>query len=293
MEVETARTRDEHGGQQYQEAWRLHATRLAKAETAIKTAEERLQFVRNDLTRLESLLRIGIISRQQWEEGQEQARLREKDLEIARAELQLVSDDDLSETRKQSAIAQKEVAEAEGKLRVLRAGARPEAVEALEAEIARLEIERQYSKQQLDRVQVVSPAAGVVTTSRTEEKVGQHVNKGDLIVEVYELQRVTPEVEIPENEIGDIQVDQPVLLKARAYPEKTFAGRVAAIAPTAQADPLQRKVVRVTVQMDQADGLLKPEMTGNAKILCGKRPIYQLLTRRLARYVRVEFWSLW
>src|SRR5205823_1742955 len=83
----------------------------------------------------------------------------------AGAELQLVSDDDLSETRKQSAIAQKEVAEAEGKLRVLRAGARPEAVEALEAEIARLEMERQYSRQQLDRVRVVSPAAGVVTTS--------------------------------------------------------------------------------------------------------------------------------
>ena len=104
---------------------------------------------------------------------------------------------------------------------------------------------------------------------------------------------MTPEVEIPESEIGDIRVGQPVVLKARAYPEKSFAGRVAAIAPTAQPDPLQRKVVRVTVQMDQADGLLKPEMTGNAKILCGKRPIYQLLTRRFARYVRVEFWSLW
>jgi hypothetical protein len=31
-------------------------------------------------------------------------------------------------------------------------------------------------------------------------------------------------------------------------------------------------------------------MTGNAKIYCGKRPLIELLTRRLVRYVRTEFW---
>jgi len=36
-----------------------------------------------------------------------------------------------------------------------------------------------------------------------------------------------------------------------------------------------------------------PEMTGNAKISCGQRRIVELLTRRLARYIRVEFWSWW
>jgi hypothetical protein len=45
--------------------------------------------------------------------------------------------------------------------------------------------------------------------------------------------------------------------------------------------------------MDGASDLLKPEMTGNAKILCGTRPLLELLTRRLARYIRVEFWSWW
>jgi hypothetical protein len=39
--------------------------------------------------------------------------------------------------------------------------------------------------------------------------------------------------------------------------------------------------------------LLKPEMTGNAKVSCGSRRLVDLLTRRLARYIRVEFWSWW
>jgi hypothetical protein len=34
-------------------------------------------------------------------------------------------------------------------------------------------------------------------------------------------------------------------------------------------------------------------MTGMARISCGKRTFFDLLTRRLARYVRVEFWSWW
>jgi hypothetical protein len=34
-------------------------------------------------------------------------------------------------------------------------------------------------------------------------------------------------------------------------------------------------------------------MTGHAKIFCGRQTIAHLLTRRLARYIRVEFWSWW
>ena len=49
----------------------------------------------------------------------------------------------------------------------------------------------------------------------------------------------------------------------------------------------------VTTQLDNAAGLLKPEMTGNAKIYCGKQRAIDLLTRRIVRYLRVEFWSWW
>jgi hypothetical protein len=45
--------------------------------------------------------------------------------------------------------------------------------------------------------------------------------------------------------------------------------------------------------MENPSLLLKPEMTGNAKIFCGRRRLVDLLTRRVARYIRVEFWSWW
>jgi putative peptide zinc metalloprotease protein len=141
---------------------------------------------------------------------------------------------------------------------------------------------------------VVSPASGIITTPKLKERVGEHVKKGDLIVKVFELERVTPEVTVSEKEIADVTPGQSVVLKARAYPGERFAGTVKAIAPAAIEDGgLGHKVFRVTIQMDQASHLLKPEMTGNAKILCGSRPIAYLLTRRIVRYIRVEFWSWW
>jgi len=121
------------------------------------------------------------------------------------------------------------------------------------------------------------------------------VKRADLILKVFELDTITPEVLVPEKEIAETEPGQKVVLKSRAYPSHSFVGRVKAIAPAAAIEDtgLGRKVVRVLIEMEGASGLLKPEMTGNAKIYCGRRSIYTLLTRRIARYVRVEFWSWW
>jgi hypothetical protein len=52
-------------------------------------------------------------------------------------------------------------------------------------------------------------------------------------------------------------------------------------------------MIRVMTEIDNRSRLLKPEMTGSAKIYCGTRRVFELAMRRIARYVRVEFWSWW
>ena len=165
----------------------------------------------------------------------------------------------------------------------------------MEAELARLGAQQAYSEEQLRLVRVVSPIGGLVTTPKPKEKIGQHVKKGDLIVQVHALKTVRVEMAIPEKEIGDVKVGQTVALKARPYPHEAFHGTVTAIATTATGGAEGRvgKVILVTTHIDNPALLLKPEMTGNAKIFCGPRPIIDLLSRRLVRYVRVEFWSWW
>ncbi|MCZ6825243.1 MAG: efflux RND transporter periplasmic adaptor subunit, partial [Gemmatimonadetes bacterium] len=185
--------------------------------------------------------------------------------------------------------------EAEGNLRVLLAGSRPEEIEAVEAEVARLEAHHRHLEEQLRRLRVVSPISGTVTTPRPQEKVGQYAKKGDLIIEVYEFETVIAEIAISEKDISDVRVGQKVVLKARAFPRRTFEGTVTSIAPTVTLpDPVRaERTITVTTELDNPLLLLKPQMTGNARIYAGKRRIVELVTRRLSRYLRVEFWSWW
>jgi HlyD family secretion protein len=92
-----------------------------------------------------------------------------------------------------------------------------------------------------------------------------------------------------------VKVGQSVALKARAYPQADFQGVVTAIAPVARQedDGQPARTILVLTEFANPSFLLKPEMTGNAKISTGKRRIIDLMTRRFARYIRVEFWSLW
>ena len=293
--VETAKTRQVQAGNRYDQAQRLRAERLARANVTIRTAQERLRYAESNLARLKPLLRDLFISRREFEEAEEKVIVRELELEEAEATLKLILADDLAEFTMELAVTANELEEEEGRLRVLLAGSRPEEIEATEAEIAGLEAHRRFLEDQLQRARVVSPHAGIITTPRLKDKIGLRVEKGDLIAEVHELKTVTAEIVIPEREIADVQVGQRIVLKARAYPARSFSATVRAIAPAAveEEGALGGKIVMVTTEIDNADLLLKSQMTGNAKIYCGKQRMVDLMTRRLARYIRVEFWSWW
>ena len=236
------------------------------AKIRVGKARERLKYAHNEVQRTQALHQQRFSSRKSLDGAKEEVAVRKKELQ-----------------------------EAGGNLRVVLAGSRPEEIEAVEAEVARLEAHLHYMEEQLRRLRVVSPISGTVTTPRPQEKVGQYAEKGDLIVEVYEFETVIAEIAISEKDIADVRMGQKVALKARAFPGHTFEGTVTSIAPTVTLpDPVRaERTITVTTELDNPLLLLKPQMTGNARIYAGKRRIVELVTRRLSRYLRVEFWSWW
>jgi HlyD family secretion protein len=227
---------------------------------------------------------------------------------------QLASMVDLEESKRLVASGESDLAEARKKLELLLAGSRPEEIEALRGMVASLETQRRNFAEQLRLMTVVSPSTGIVSTPSRQlrEMRGQLVQKGDLITKVTDLRTITAEIAVSEKEIGDIRISQPVALKARAYPERIFSGKVTEIATTAQGAAAAASTAKapvaptslaeaaktantilVTTEIDNSAELLKPGMTGMAKIYCGKRRIADLMMRRLSRTFRVEFWSWW
>jgi putative peptide zinc metalloprotease protein len=229
----------------------------------------------------------------------------------------LVSKQQLEDSEANLALRKGELAAAKSKLDVLLAGSRPEEIEAMRATLASFQTQHSYLEEQLQLMRVVSPASGIVATPARQlmEMKHQLVKKGDLIAKVYELKTITAEMVVSERDIADVKVGQEIVLKARAYPEMTFYGKVTAIATAAQANlsssssalaqlqgatpatvprgAVAPKTVTITSEIDNSSLLLKPEMTGQAKISCGERRLLDLVTRRIARTIKVEFWSWW
>jgi multidrug efflux pump subunit AcrA (membrane-fusion protein) len=142
----------------------------------------------------------------------------------------------------------------------------------------------------------------------------QLVKKGDLIAKVFDLRTVTAQIAVDEKDIADVRVNQKVVLRARAYPDEIFYGTVnfvstsvqgttpntgaageASLLPAASSSSSSsaKKTILITTQINNHSLLLKPEMSGEAKILCGQWRALDLVKRRLAHAVKVEFWSWW
>jgi multidrug resistance efflux pump len=239
---------------------------ISLARTQVAKAEERLTFSRGHLERDKLLVEAKLISETEFEDTKELVAVRVKELEEARE-----------------------------RLKVLLAGSRPEEIEALEADLRRLNSHGSYLQDQLKSLNVISPIAGVITTHKLREKIGENVKKGDLIADVNAVKTVLVEIAVPEKEIADIKLGNKVVIKARAFPHTTFEGQVMAVAPivTRQTDWQPERTVLVTTRLANTAGLLKPEMTGNAKVYCGEQRAIDLVMRRMVRYLRVEFWSWW
>ena len=257
------------------------AESLAVAKAGVAKAADAAKFAQGKLARSKLLFERQALSPQEFEGAQEQA-----------------------------ATADNALAEARSQLSVLLRGNRPEEIEVAKAQVDRLEAQQHFLETQLGLLDVVSPASGVVATPARElkEMVGQFVAKGALIAKVYAVQTVTGEIVITEKEIGDIHVGQGVALKSRAYPDMIFHGTVSTIATAAEGLPSATAVATtektgstntgvrtfvVTTEIDNRSGLLKPGMTGLAKVVGGDRRVVDLVKRRLAHTFKVEFWSWW
>jgi putative peptide zinc metalloprotease protein len=284
---------------------------LLKTEAQVNQTRAKLQLLETGPTQDEIDVARTAVSRAEDKVKYAQARLvRDKGL----FEQNLLPLATFEDTEEMSAVAVVDLETARTKLKVLLGGNRPEEIDATRAALDGLETQRKYLQEQLQLLKIVSPATGIVATPsrQLKEMKRQLVNKGDLIAKVFDLKTVMAEMIIPEKEIADIKVGQQVVLKARSFPDETFHGTVTAIATAAQGGvstggsgqssgaptipiPISTssKTILVTTEIENPSLLLKAQMTGQAKILCGERRLVDLLTRRLARTLKVEFWSWW
>lgn len=108
---------------------------------------------------------------------------------------------------------------------------------------------------------VLAPIAGHVI--RKEVTAGQYVPEGQALFEVVDLSRVWVIAQVPEAQLGMVQVGQEVSAVVSSYPDEAFRGRTAFIQP--HMDPGTR-TNEVRFDLGNSQGRLHPGMTATVTI---------------------------
>ncbi len=155
-------------------------------------------------------------------------------------------------------------------------------IKSLEAELGQLD-------DQLARTRIYASVSGTLTTYRFEEKVGDYLEEGADVCEIANTDRVVLEMPVLEKDMDVVAMKKPVKFKVRGYPFRSFEAQVDEIAPIATPNG-KSSTVLVRAYVDNSEKLLKPGMTGVAKIYCGMSFVGNILTRDIVRFIRTEFW---
>jgi putative peptide zinc metalloprotease protein len=285
--------------EEIEKARRLVATKRAELDNVSRIGEERavlretiakkeaeLANARLNYERTQSLLENGLVARNEADRNRTAYEVQQKELSEAKGQLSVLEE----QTERNRDVKRKELAQAESELKILLAGSRKESIRAAESQVKKLEEKLSILGQQRDLLKIRSPIDGIVATPYLQNRVGDFLDKGDVFCEIVSDGTVIIEMPVPEKEIGEVKVGFPITIKVRGYPNRWYEARVRNIAPVAEVSGPERTVM-VQGELNNPDGSLKAGMTGVGKILCGKRPIFKIASRRAVRWLRTEFWE--
>ena len=153
----------------------------------------------------------------------------------------------------------------------LKAGARPQEIEAARARVAAAAVQVAANQETVDDTNLVSPITGVVTEKLVE--AGEVIAARSPVVVITDLSAVWADVFVPEPTVPRIKLGQPATVFTDAG-GSGLTGTVTYISPKAEFTPRNvqtseersKLVYRIRVSVDNKDGVLKQGMPVEAVI---------------------------
>lgn len=119
----------------------------------------------------------------------------------------------------------------------------------------------------LENTEIKSPIDGVVIDRNINE--GDSVRSSQNVFSIGDFQPLFARIHVPEREIGKIKTGQEALISVESAPERQFKGIVKRISPVVDS---QSGTVKVTIQIDRSEGILRPGMFSSVFIATETHP---------------------
>jgi HlyD family secretion protein len=149
-------------------------------------------------------------------------------------------------------------------------------------DLAAAQARLQAAQKAVDSLTLTAPFAGTIT--KVDIKPGDQVAPGSIAFRLDKLDRLLVDVQVSEVDINSIQVSQSVNLSFDAILDKQYKGLVSQVEPVG--DVVQGVVeFSVTVELTDADELVKPGMTAAVNIVVDQITGALLVPNRAVRVV--------
>jgi HlyD family secretion protein len=213
------------------------------------------------------------------QDASEKVTLMTADFDVRRAELEAQVGPELIGTNEYK-IRQVSLDEARKRLVQVRQDAESRTVttaaslKVLQERLNRESLSAERARQNMENLVIKSPMAGVVAIRDNQEstnfffsgmtlppyRIGDSVNSGRPVVDVYDMSRMEVRARVNEQERANVSPGQPATITTAAVPGQTYAASVSAVAglgrPDTSAGPL--RLFDVTLELTDPDSRLKP-----------------------------------
>lgn len=217
---------------------RLSAARARVDEASVRLTDPEASFAEREVARLEGLHASGDVTQKERDDA-------ERALETVRFRL----------------------AQVRANLPVLAA-----AVEEAQANLASSQASVERSEEALREATIKSPIAGIVLTR--DKEVGDGVSSlltaggnATAIMTLGDLSSMYVEARVDEVDLGRIHVGMPALVTVDAHRGRELEGSVQRIAPAGSVDNNGIVTFEVRVAVADPEGLLRPDMTADARLV--------------------------
>ena len=151
-----------------------------------------------------------------------------------------------------------------------------DAFENIRYEMDSLRATYNMARLELSYTEIKAPIDGVVADRYV--KLGNTITADEPVFHVSDMDPLLGYLHVPEREFRKLSPGQQVRISVDAMPDKSFSGVVARISPTVSPET---GTFKVTVEVTDNDGQLKPGMFGRFNIIFDKRE-QAILVRRSA-----------
>ncbi len=150
----------------------------------------------------------------------------------------------------------------------------------IEARLAQTYAELDRATEQLSRTRVRSPASGVVLFDAPEGWEGRPVQIGEKVMLLADPKKIKLEIEIPIDDVLVVEPGSEVRFFLAIRPSDPVLARLTNVSYSVKIINNQKAVFIGEAELDESAGGLRLGLTGTAKIIGPREPLYYVLLRK-------------